>query len=34
MATSQGGDLPKIGMKGIFYPVLRVNVTKWRRDTI
>ena len=26
--ASQGGDLPKIGMKGIIYPVLRVNVTR------
>ena len=25
-ATSQGGGLPKIGIKGIFYPGSRVNV--------
>lgn len=24
--TSQGGGLPKFGMKGIFYPGFRVNV--------
>ena len=28
MIASQGGDLSKIGMKGIFYPGFRVNLTK------
>ena len=26
LPTSQGGGLPKFGMKGIFYPGFRVNV--------